>query len=115
MNNNKQIYEKKVGESLNTNEQVKQEFEHAEDIGESELEQLKTELGEQKYLLSSPMDSVEDVDFTNRNADQQGEAFGLDYQENEPLDTEEKIERRDENRWELNPASADDYESLIKP
>lgn len=113
--NNKPPNAKNVGDNLNTNEQVKQEFEHAEEIGESDLEQLKTELGEQKYLLSSPMDSVEDVDFTNRNADQQGEAFGLDYQENEPLYTEEKIEKRDENRWELNPASADDYESLIKP
>ncbi len=95
-------------------EEVQQEFENAEDRGESNLDQLKTELGEQHYILPSPMNSEEDTAFTNINPDQQGEAFGLAYQANEPLETAEKIEERDEERWELNPASADDFEETTK-
>ncbi|MBK9768760.1 MAG: hypothetical protein IPP63_18070 [Chloracidobacterium sp.] len=38
-----------------------------------------------------------------------GEAMGITYQDNEPLGTEKKLERRDEDRWELNPASAEDF------
>jgi len=35
-----------------------------------------------------------------------GEAMGLTYEDNEPLNGEAKLNRRDENRWELNPSSA---------
>jgi len=38
-----------------------------------------------------------------------GEAVGLRYQDNEPLHTEEKLQERDRNRWELDPASSEDY------
>jgi hypothetical protein len=37
-----------------------------------------------------------------------GEALGVTYQEGEPLRTTEKIEQRDIERWELNPASSED-------
>lgn len=37
-----------------------------------------------------------------------GQAFGITYEDDEPLNTEEKLRERDRNRWELNPASADD-------
>lgn len=94
--------------------EVQQEFENAEDRGESDLDQLKAELNEQQYLLPSPLVSEEDTGFTNINPDQKGEAYGLAYQANEPLDTAEKIEERDEDRWELNPASADDFEETTK-
>jgi hypothetical protein len=40
-----------------------------------------------------------------------GEAVGLAYQDNEELGGERKLERRDRQRWELDPASADDYEA----
>jgi hypothetical protein len=42
--------------------------------------------------------------------DQLGEAVGLTYQNEEPLNTEEKLEERDTHRWELEPASAEDFE-----
>lgn len=42
--------------------------------------------------------------------DEIGEAFGLSYEDDEPLHTGEKIEARDEHRWELNPASAEEEE-----
>jgi len=41
--------------------------------------------------------------------DEIGEALGVTYQEGEPLHTTEKIERRDAERWELNPASSEDF------
>lgn len=39
--------------------------------------------------------------------DELGEAVGLTYDDNEMLDVQEKITRRDEDRWELDPASAE--------
>lgn len=41
--------------------------------------------------------------------DEIGKALGVTYAEGEPLHTTEKIARRDEKRWELNPASSEDY------
>ncbi len=42
--------------------------------------------------------------------DELGEALGINYEDDEPLHTEEKIRERDEERWELNPESAEDEE-----
>jgi uncharacterized protein DUF6335 len=42
--------------------------------------------------------------------DELGKAVGLTYQNNEPLDTEEKISERDRQRWELEPESSEDYQ-----
>jgi hypothetical protein len=42
--------------------------------------------------------------------DEVGAAAGMTYQDNEPLDFGEKATARDEARWELNPASAEDYQ-----
>lgn len=42
--------------------------------------------------------------------DEIGEAAGLTYRDDEPLDSDKKILDRDRNRWELNPESADDEE-----
>ena len=39
-----------------------------------------------------------------------GEAAGLTYRDDEPLDSDKKVLDRDRNRWELNPESADDAE-----
>jgi hypothetical protein len=41
--------------------------------------------------------------------DEIGEALGVTYQEGEPLRTSEKIEQRDAERWELHPASSEDF------
>jgi len=38
-----------------------------------------------------------------------GEAVGLTYQDNEPLHSEQKLQGRDRKRWELDPASSEDY------
>jgi hypothetical protein len=39
-----------------------------------------------------------------------GRAVGIEYQDNEELKSEEKITQRDRNRWELDPASSDDWD-----
>ncbi|HET8721512.1 MAG TPA: DUF6335 family protein [Nitrospira sp.] len=41
--------------------------------------------------------------------DEIGRAVGVDYQDSEPLQPTEKLERRDEKRWELHPASSEDF------
>lgn len=38
-----------------------------------------------------------------------GEALGVVYREGEILHTEEKLSERDEHRWELDPASSEDF------
>jgi Family of unknown function (DUF6335) len=38
-----------------------------------------------------------------------GRAVGIEYDDNEELKSTEKVERRDKHRWELDPASAEDY------
>lgn len=42
--------------------------------------------------------------------DELGEAAGITYADDEPLDSDKKILDRDRHRWELDPASADDGE-----
>ncbi len=37
-----------------------------------------------------------------------GKAWGVTYQDDEPLHTIDKLEKRDKDRWELNPASQDE-------
>jgi len=41
--------------------------------------------------------------------DEIGKAIGVTYEDAEPLRLEEKIAQRDEERWELNPVSSEDY------
>jgi hypothetical protein len=42
--------------------------------------------------------------------DELGQAAGLTYKDDEPLDSDKKVLDRDRNRWELNPASTQDEE-----
>ena len=39
-----------------------------------------------------------------------GRAVGVEYQDNEELKGEDKVAKRDKHRWELDPASAEDYD-----
>jgi len=38
-----------------------------------------------------------------------GKALGVEYQDNEELHSTDKLEKRDKHRWELDPASSEDY------
>jgi hypothetical protein len=65
---------------------------------------------------------VEDAYFTGEEApggdnptpdqdivDDIGKALGLEYEDNEELKASDKVVERDKHRWELDPASAEDY------
>jgi hypothetical protein len=61
----------------------------------------------------------ETVGGTNPTPDQDiveelGEAAGLNYEYDEELNTLDKLTRRDEARWEMNPASADELEEDLE-
>lgn len=88
-------------------EQVRREFEHAAELGGPERQQVENELAEPDYILPSPTHSLNDTKFKNITADQKGRAFGVENQRDEPLDILGKIEKRDKDRWSLNPESAE--------
>jgi len=46
--------------------------------------------------------------------DQIGRAMGVTYQDNEELNFGEKEHNRDVKRWELDPASSEDYRDRLK-
>ena len=48
------------------------------------------------------------------NTDEIGTAIGVTYQDNEELKAGEKERERDRHRWELDPASSDDYIDRVK-
>lgn len=106
--------------------EVKEAFADAEKVNEGSQEQLIEKL--EQYTNTSPVLSGGDVDAAWEDADdvgeeaaggpnptpdqdvveEIGEAFGVTFEDNEPLSVVEKLEKRDEDRWELNPASADE-------
>ena len=42
--------------------------------------------------------------------DELGRASGIVYNDSEPLHTTDKLVQRDRRRWELNPASSEDFD-----
>jgi hypothetical protein len=66
----------------------------------------QADVGEETVGGSSPTPDQDVVD-------QLGEAVGLTYEDNEPLDTEKKVAKRDERRWELDPASSEGYKMRV--
>lgn len=42
------------------------------------------------------------------NVEENAHAYGIDFQDNEPLDLMEKMEKRDRHRWELDENSKED-------
>jgi hypothetical protein len=66
----------------------------------------RADVGEETVGGSSPTPDQDVVD-------QLGEAVGLTYEDNEPLDTEKKIAKRDDRRWELDPASSEGYKMRV--
>ena len=57
-------------------------------------------------ILLEDMDGLED---------ESGEAYGVVYAPNEELCCGEKELRRDRHRWELDPASSEDYRERAHP
>lgn len=116
-------------EQYQAGDEVAQEFADASRLG-SGAEQLKRELRE--HHSRTPQLSGGDLDADWARADigdetvggsaptpdqdiveELGEAVGLTYEDNEPLNTGEKVEERDRKRWELDPASSEDYNDRV--
>jgi hypothetical protein len=70
---------------------------------------------------------VEDAFFTGEEApggdnptpdqdivDDIGKALGVEYEDNEELKGADKVGKRDRHRWELDPASSEDYKDRDK-
>ena len=66
----------------------------------------RADAGEETVGGSSPTPDQDIVD-------QLGEAVGLTYEDNEPLDIEKKVTKRDYRRWELDPASSEGYKMRV--
>ncbi len=62
----------------------------------------KQDLGDETGDESSPLPDSNVVD-------EMGEEVGVNYGDAEPLHTVEKRAQRDEHRWELDPASSEDF------
>lgn len=116
-------------ELVEADEEVLEEFAEAQRLA-SGGQILSRELRE--HHQSTPEDTAGDIDADWRHADvgeetpggsaptpdqdiveELGEAVGLTYEDNEPLDTAEKIAERDRHRWELDPASSEDYNKRV--
>jgi hypothetical protein len=107
-------------------EDIKDDFEERQDLAVGGRDELLEELDEHHSL--SPEISGGDLDASWQTAnvageetvggsaptpdqdvvDELGAAAGLVYEDDEPLNSDAKILDRDRNRWELNPASAQD-------
>lgn len=75
--------------------------------GDVDAAQQQTDAGEETVGGSSPtpdQDVVEEL----------GEAVGITYEDNEPLRFGDKLADRDAQRWELNPASSEDYRERLR-
>jgi hypothetical protein len=114
-------------EVFQPDDEVTEEFAEAQRLA-SGGEQLKRELRE--HHSRSPELSGGDIDADWAGAgdetvggssptpdqdvvDELGEAVGLTYEDNEPLHSTEKVEERDRRRWELDPASSEDYNDRV--
>ena len=107
-------------------EDIKEDFDERQDLAIGGRDELLEELDEHHSL--SPEISGGDLDASWQTAnaageetvggsaptpdqdlvDELGSAAGLTYEDDEPLNSDAKILDRDRNRWELNPASAED-------
>lgn len=74
--------------------------------GDLDADWARADIGDETVGGSAPTPDQDVVD-------ELGEAVGLTYEDNEPLHSAEKVEERDRRRWELDPASSDDYNDRV--
>jgi uncharacterized protein DUF6335 len=74
--------------------------------GDIDADWARADVGEETVGGSAPTPDQDIVD-------ELGEAVGLTYEDNEPLHTTDKVEERDRKRWELDPASSEDYNDRV--
>jgi hypothetical protein len=112
--------------SFTDDEDIKEEFRERQGLASGGRQKLEEKLRE--HTSQDPRLSGGDVDAAwddsdvageesvggsaptpdQDNVDELGQAAGVTYQDEEPLNSDKKILDRDRHRWELNPASTDD-------
>lgn len=101
-------------------EEVSQEFADAQRLGSGSLhfkreprdtDDVEAELAREEVIDEAVSSFAEASD--QDVVDELGEAIGLVYEDNEPLHTTEKLAERDRHRWELDPASSEDYKRRV--
>jgi hypothetical protein len=109
-------------------EDIVEEFEERQNLANGGRQKLEERLNEHNSMDPSLSGGDVDAAWENSNVageesvggtaptpdqdvvDEIGEAAGLTYRDDEPLDSDKKILDRDRHRWELDPASADNNE-----
>ena len=116
-------------EQYEADEEIQQEFDDVQRLA-SGGEQLKRELREHHSRTPELSGGDVDADWARADigdetvggssptpdqdvVDELGEAVGLTNEDNEPLHSTEKVEERDRKRWELDPASSEDYNDRV--
>ena len=69
--------------------------------GDVDADWDRADIGEETVGGSTPTPDQDRVD-------ELGEAVGVTYEDTEPLDIDDKLNKRDKQRWELDPRSADE-------
>ncbi len=91
--------------------------------GRAEMAEARENLGSMRAVTGGDVDAdAENAYFSGEEApggdnptpdqdivDDIGRALGVEYQDNEELRGSDKVTARDKHRWELDPASSEDY------
>ncbi len=121
-----EFYEKETPLDPEMKDFMDEEIAHAPQSPNELLERLS------EHNSSSPADSGGDIDANweevnstgsesfgghnptpdQSNVEENAHAYGIDFQDNEPLDLLEKMEKRDRNRWELEEASKEEGDMI---
>ena len=73
------------------------------------LSEMNSEMDSEWDMSASSIDDVRVSALAATGADAFAEAFGIHYDEDETLRVGDKERARDSHRWELDPASSEDY------
>lgn len=89
-------------------EELREHHSHTPELsgGDIDADWRRADVGEETVGGSTPTPDQDVVD-------ELGEAVGLTYEDNEPLRANEKVAERDRKRWELDPASSEDYNKRV--
>ena len=121
-----EFYEKEAPTDKEIQELMDEEIAHVPQAPGELIQRLN------EHNSTSPADSGGDIDATWEDANDDGaesfgghnptpdqsdveenaHAYGIDFQDNEPLDLLEKMEKRDRNRWELDENSKEEGDMI---
>ncbi len=102
------IYDQNASQSLPERESFLNQIESDQEgarlrAGDPDVSRQGIDTGEETPGGSTPTPDQDMVD-------EIGKAVGVTYQDDEPLIFDEKYDKRDDARWEDDPASSEDYE-----